>query len=178
MSCGRMGLDLCRPSLLSPHRRVCTVVLRDVSFTGCVFHRRRIGTAKATRIHKLLTAVGSRCLSPSYPSCATSSQSASEASTPLAGARQEWQPRPEGSLDLMHSAAAIILGLVLLLPAVLVGGLFLWAARKDGEEDKALQARLGNPAPDTARALGVEPPLSCSAPASRSFGHGQQDPSC
>jgi uncharacterized iron-regulated membrane protein len=43
----------------------------------------------------------------------------------------------------MHAAAAIILGLVLLLPAVLVGGLFLWAARKDGEEDKALQARLG-----------------------------------
>jgi hypothetical protein len=31
---------------------------------------------------------------------------------------------------------------VLLLPAVLVGGLFLWAARKDGEEDKALQAKL------------------------------------
>jgi hypothetical protein len=43
----------------------------------------------------------------------------------------------------MHAAAMIILGLVLLLPAVLVGGLFLWAARKDGEEDKALQARLG-----------------------------------
>ena len=43
----------------------------------------------------------------------------------------------------MHAAAAIILGLVLLLPAVLVAGLFLWAARKDGEEDKALQARLG-----------------------------------
>jgi hypothetical protein len=43
----------------------------------------------------------------------------------------------------MHSAAAIILGLLLLLPAVLVGGLFVWAARKDGEEDKALQARLG-----------------------------------
>ena len=43
----------------------------------------------------------------------------------------------------MHAAALIILGLVLLLPAVLVGGLFLWAARKDGEEDKALQARLG-----------------------------------
>ena len=44
---------------------------------------------------------------------------------------------------MMHAAAAIIIGLVLLLPAVLVGGLFLWAARKDGEEDKALQARLG-----------------------------------
>jgi uncharacterized iron-regulated membrane protein len=43
----------------------------------------------------------------------------------------------------MHAAAAIILGLMLLLPAVLVGGLFLWAARKDGDEDKALQARLG-----------------------------------
>jgi uncharacterized iron-regulated membrane protein len=43
----------------------------------------------------------------------------------------------------MDTAAAIILGLVLFLPAVLVGGLFLWAARKDGEEDKALQARLG-----------------------------------
>jgi hypothetical protein len=43
----------------------------------------------------------------------------------------------------MHAAAAIILGLVLLLPAVLVGGLFLLAARKDGDEDKALQARLG-----------------------------------
>jgi hypothetical protein len=43
----------------------------------------------------------------------------------------------------MDTAAAIILGLVLVLPAVLVGGLFLWAARKDGEEDKALRARLG-----------------------------------
>ena len=43
----------------------------------------------------------------------------------------------------MDTAVVIILGLVLLLPAVLVGGLFIWAARKDGEEDKALQARLG-----------------------------------
>jgi hypothetical protein len=39
----------------------------------------------------------------------------------------------------MDSTAAIIVGLMLLLPAVLVGGLFLWAARKDGEEDKALR---------------------------------------
>ena len=44
---------------------------------------------------------------------------------------------------MMHTGAAIIFGLVLLLPAVLVGGLFLWAARKDGAEDEALQARLG-----------------------------------
>ncbi len=43
----------------------------------------------------------------------------------------------------MDTAATIILGLVFLLPVVLVGGLFIWAARKDGEEDKALQARLG-----------------------------------
>jgi len=44
---------------------------------------------------------------------------------------------------LIHAGAVIILGLVLVLPAVLVGGLFLWAARNDGEEDRALQARLG-----------------------------------
>ena len=43
----------------------------------------------------------------------------------------------------MNTAAAIVLGLFILLPAVLVGGLFVWAARKDGQEDKALQARLG-----------------------------------
>jgi len=43
----------------------------------------------------------------------------------------------------MHAAASIIVGLMLLLPVVLVGALFLWAARKDGDEDKALQARLG-----------------------------------
>ena len=43
----------------------------------------------------------------------------------------------------MHAAASVIVGLVLLLPVVLVGALFLWAARKDGDEDKALQARLG-----------------------------------
>jgi hypothetical protein len=48
-----------------------------------------------------------------------------------------------GALDLMHTAAEIVLALLVLLPAVVVGGLFLWAARKDGEEDRALQARLG-----------------------------------
>jgi len=29
------------------------------------------------------------------------------------------------------------------LPAVRVGGLFVWAALRDGQEDKALQTRLG-----------------------------------
>ena len=43
----------------------------------------------------------------------------------------------------MDTAAAIIFGLSILLPVVFVGGLFVWAARKDGQEDKALQARLG-----------------------------------
>jgi hypothetical protein len=43
----------------------------------------------------------------------------------------------------MDTAAAIVLSLLILLPAVVVGGLFVWAARKDGEQDKALQARLG-----------------------------------
>ena len=43
----------------------------------------------------------------------------------------------------MDTAAAIILFLVVLVPAVVVIGLFVWAARKDGEEDRALQARLG-----------------------------------
>jgi len=43
----------------------------------------------------------------------------------------------------MHSASAIVLVLLVVPPAALVGGLFVWAALKDGQEDKALQARLG-----------------------------------
>ena len=43
----------------------------------------------------------------------------------------------------MDTVAAVILGVILLLPAALVGCLFVWAARKDGDEDKAVQARLG-----------------------------------
>jgi hypothetical protein len=43
----------------------------------------------------------------------------------------------------MGTTAAIVLALLLLLPAVLVGVLFVWAARKDGQADRALQARLG-----------------------------------
>jgi hypothetical protein len=37
----------------------------------------------------------------------------------------------------------IALLLVTILPAAVVGALFVWAARKDGQEDKAVQARLG-----------------------------------
>jgi hypothetical protein len=43
----------------------------------------------------------------------------------------------------MDIAAGIILVLLVLLPAVVVGGPFVWAALKDGQEDRALQARLG-----------------------------------
>jgi hypothetical protein len=43
----------------------------------------------------------------------------------------------------MGLAAGIVLVLVVLLPAVVVGGLFVWAGLKDGQEDRALQARLG-----------------------------------
>jgi hypothetical protein len=38
---------------------------------------------------------------------------------------------------------AIALVVFVLLPAAIVGTLFVWAARKDGQEDKAVQARLG-----------------------------------
>jgi uncharacterized membrane protein (DUF485 family) len=43
----------------------------------------------------------------------------------------------------MGTTAAIVVALLLLLPAVVVGAMFVWAARKDGERDRALQARLG-----------------------------------
>ena len=37
----------------------------------------------------------------------------------------------------------IALLVVTVVPAAVVGALFVWAARKDGQEDKAVQARLG-----------------------------------
>ncbi len=43
----------------------------------------------------------------------------------------------------MDIAAVIVVVVVSLLTVVLVLGLFFWAAVKDGQEDKALQARLG-----------------------------------
>ena len=33
--------------------------------------------------------------------------------------------------------------LLVVVPAAIVGSLFVWGARKDGEEDRALQRRLG-----------------------------------
>jgi len=43
----------------------------------------------------------------------------------------------------MELAVPIILVLVLLVPAVVVLAMFVWAARQDGQADKAVQARLG-----------------------------------
>jgi NADH:ubiquinone oxidoreductase subunit H len=43
----------------------------------------------------------------------------------------------------MELAAAIILVVLVLVPAVVVLAMFVWAARKDGQADRAVQARLG-----------------------------------
>ena len=41
------------------------------------------------------------------------------------------------------TAAEIVVLVMVLVPLVLVGVVFVWAARNDGEEDRAVQARLG-----------------------------------
>jgi len=43
----------------------------------------------------------------------------------------------------MEVAAGIVLAVVSLASAVLVGVLFVWAAKKDGEYDRSVQRRLG-----------------------------------
>ena len=43
----------------------------------------------------------------------------------------------------MKLAAEIVAVLILVIPIVVFGYLFVWAARKDGEEDQALHRRLG-----------------------------------
>jgi uncharacterized membrane protein len=43
----------------------------------------------------------------------------------------------------MSLAVEIIVAVVTFLTVVVVLGLFVWAAKKDGEEDEALQKRLG-----------------------------------
>jgi hypothetical protein len=43
----------------------------------------------------------------------------------------------------MDVAAEIVMGVFVLLVALFVAALFVWAAKKDGEEDRALQKRLG-----------------------------------
>jgi len=43
----------------------------------------------------------------------------------------------------VSTAAAILVSIFVLLIVLLVLGLFVWAAKKDGEEDDAVQRRLG-----------------------------------
>ena len=43
----------------------------------------------------------------------------------------------------MNVLVVIVIALVVVLPTLVVLGLFIWAAVKDGEEDRAVQARLG-----------------------------------
>jgi hypothetical protein len=43
----------------------------------------------------------------------------------------------------MDTATTVVLVVLVALPIVVVAALFVWAARKDGEEDRALQRRLG-----------------------------------
>jgi cbb3-type cytochrome oxidase subunit 3 len=43
----------------------------------------------------------------------------------------------------MNLAAEILVLVMLMVPLAVVLYLFVWAARKDGEEDRALQRRLG-----------------------------------
>jgi hypothetical protein len=43
----------------------------------------------------------------------------------------------------MDTAALVLVSVFVLLIVLLVLGLFVWAAKKDGEEDEALQRRLG-----------------------------------
>jgi hypothetical protein len=48
-----------------------------------------------------------------------------------------------GILTVVKLAAEILGVLLLVVPVAVVGYFFVWAARKDGEEDRALQRRLG-----------------------------------
>ena len=43
----------------------------------------------------------------------------------------------------MDLAAEIVMGVFVLLVALFIAAIFVWAAKKDGEEDRALQKRLG-----------------------------------
>jgi hypothetical protein len=43
----------------------------------------------------------------------------------------------------MTTLAYLLLVVLLVVPLIVVGGLFIWAARKDGEYDRALWRRLG-----------------------------------
>jgi heme/copper-type cytochrome/quinol oxidase subunit 2 len=43
----------------------------------------------------------------------------------------------------MDTATAVLVVVLVAVPIVVVAALFVWAARKDGQEDEAVQRRLG-----------------------------------
>ena len=49
----------------------------------------------------------------------------------------------ERASDTVATAAFIVVTATAVVSVVLMLGLFVWAARKDGEEDRAVQRRLG-----------------------------------
>jgi hypothetical protein len=53
------------------------------------------------------------------------------------------RPSNIGKTKGMSTAAGIILLVVLAVPLIVVGALFVWGARKDGAYDRAVQRRLG-----------------------------------
>ncbi len=48
-----------------------------------------------------------------------------------------------GHTEVMDTVAGVLLLVLLGVPLIVVGTLFVWAARKDGAYDRALQRRLG-----------------------------------
>jgi urea transporter len=48
-----------------------------------------------------------------------------------------------GHAEGVTTLAEVLLIVLLAVPLVFVGALFLWAARKDGDEDDAVQRKLG-----------------------------------
>jgi hypothetical protein len=49
-----------------------------------------------------------------------------------------------GHLERVELAAEIVIAVVAVLTTAVVLALFVWAAKKDGEADRALQSRLGS----------------------------------
>jgi hypothetical protein len=51
--------------------------------------------------------------------------------------------RPRGHAERVNTLAGVLLIVLLAVPLAFVGAFFIWAARKDGAEDDAVQRRLG-----------------------------------
>ena len=63
-------------------------------------------------------------------------------SGPASRRRPACPPMPRRKTDAVHTGEEIVLAVVAVATLLIVLGLFVWAAVKDGQEDKALQKRL------------------------------------